>query len=104
MMKLVSLLMTFWISIYISVEHDDMVYIPAGKFIMGSDFKDANEDQKPAHAVYLDAYYIDRFEVTNQQYEEFILAGGYQRKEFWTPHSAPTLPRNNIFPPPSPSI
>jgi len=96
MMKLVSLLMTFWISIYISVEHDDMVYIPAGKFIMGSDFKDANEDQKPAHAVYLDAYYIDRFEVTNQQYEEFILAGGYQRKEFWTEEGWEFMKRNNI--------
>jgi dienelactone hydrolase len=29
-------------------------------------------------------YYIDRYEVTNQQFREFVDAGGYQREEFWT--------------------
>jgi len=29
-------------------------------------------------------YNIDRYEVTNQQYKEFVEAGGYERKEFWT--------------------
>ncbi len=46
-----------------------MVLIPAGWFIMGSDTNEANE--KPAHEVMLPAYYIDKFEVTNRQYKEF---------------------------------
>jgi dienelactone hydrolase len=29
-------------------------------------------------------YYIDRYEVTNDQYREFVEAGGYEREEFWT--------------------
>jgi serine/threonine protein kinase len=28
-------------------------------------------------------FYIDRYEVTNKQYKEFVRAGGYQHKEFW---------------------
>ena len=44
-----------------------MVLIPAGNFIMGSD--EGEVDEKPAHTVYLDAYYIDKYEITNEQYE-----------------------------------
>jgi formylglycine-generating enzyme required for sulfatase activity len=44
-----------------------MVLIPAGNFVMGSDVGEA--DEKPAHPVYLDAYYIDKYEITNEQYE-----------------------------------
>ena len=40
-----------------------MVLIPAGKFVMGSDEGDI--DEKPAHSVYLEDYYIDKYEVTN---------------------------------------
>ena len=67
-----------------SVPPEDMVLIPAGQFIMGTNSKEANTDQKPAHTVYLDAFYIDKHEVTNAQYEKFILAGGYKKREFWT--------------------
>ena len=45
----------------------EMVLIPAGKFVMGSDEGDI--DEKPAHSVYMDAYYIDKYEVTNGLYE-----------------------------------
>lgn len=31
----------------------------------------------------LDAYFIDKFEVSNREYKEFISAGGYQKREFW---------------------
>jgi serine/threonine protein kinase len=31
----------------------------------------------------LPAYYMDRFEVTNRQYQEFVDQGGYQKREFW---------------------
>ncbi len=47
----------------------DMVLIPAGEFIMGSD--EGEEDYAPAHRVYVDSFYIDKYEVTNAQYEKF---------------------------------
>ena len=39
-----------------------MVLVPAGEFTMGSN--DGGDDEKPAHRVSLDAYYIDKYEVT----------------------------------------
>ena len=45
----------------------EMVLIPAGNFRMGSD--QGYLDEKPVHTVYLDAYYIDKYEVTNGLYE-----------------------------------
>lgn len=50
----------------------DMVLVPAGAFTMGSPFDEFNEEEKPAHEVYLDAFYIDKYEVTNAQYWEFL--------------------------------
>jgi serine/threonine-protein kinase len=44
-----------------------MVLIPAGTFTMGSQSGDPNE--KPPHKVSLDAFYMDRFEVTNKLYK-----------------------------------
>lgn len=50
----------------------DMVLIPAGEFQMGSDNGDA--DERLVHTVFLDAFYIDKFEVTNAQYKKFVEA------------------------------
>ncbi len=55
-----------------------LVYIPAGEFIMGSsrvDDPQAMEEELPQHTVYLDAYWIDRSEVTNAQYALCAAAG-----------------------------
>jgi formylglycine-generating enzyme required for sulfatase activity len=49
-----------------------MVLVPAGKFIMGS--KTGNPDEKPQRTVYLDAFYIDSYEVTNAEYQAFAKA------------------------------
>jgi formylglycine-generating enzyme required for sulfatase activity len=49
--------------------HGLMILIPAGEFIMGDNNHEANE--KPAHTVTLPDYYIDKFEVTNEQYKRF---------------------------------
>ena len=51
-------------------EKCDMVFIPTGPFVMG--INDIKGEQRPSHEVYLDAYYIDRYEVTNAQYYEFL--------------------------------
>ena len=52
----------------------DMTYIPSGEFIMGND--EGTPTERPAHRVYLDAYYIARHEVTNAEYYAFWIAGG----------------------------
>lgn len=54
------------------VDIPGMVYVPAGEFIMGSELGEL--DEEPRHIVYLDAYYIDKYEVTNQDYEHCIEA------------------------------
>jgi formylglycine-generating enzyme required for sulfatase activity len=53
-----------------SNEMASMVLIPAGQFTMGRD--DAVPDEQPTHRVSLDAFYIDRYEVTVAQYAKFV--------------------------------
>ncbi len=47
-----------------------MVLIPAGEFQMGSN--DGEDNEKPVHTVYLNAFYMDKYEVTNSQYAQFL--------------------------------
>ena len=61
-----------------------MVLIPAGEFTMGTDDPNAPDEQRPARKVNVDAFYIDKHEVTNAQFQEFILADGYNKREYWT--------------------
>ena len=51
---------------------NQMVLVPAGKFLMGSGEEDFIPEETPQHEVYMDAYYIDKHEVTNAQYWEFL--------------------------------
>ena len=89
-----------------------MVLIPAGEFWMGTDANeipqlvqwakkyasDAQaswfEDEAPRHKVYVDAFYIDKYEVTVAQYQKFIDATGYPKPAFWddSRFNAPTQP------------
>jgi serine/threonine-protein kinase len=54
-----------------------MVYVPAGEFLMGSTGAGwrNDDDEQPQHTVYLDAFWIDRTEVTNNQYQKCVEAG-----------------------------
>ena len=49
-------------------------YVPAGEFIMGDDKGSA--DEKPAHRVTLDAFYIGKYPVTNTEYQRFMADRG----------------------------
>lgn len=55
----------------------EMIFVPGGEFEMGSAAIDprADEDEFPHHMVYLDAFWIDRTEVTNAMYRACIDAG-----------------------------
>jgi formylglycine-generating enzyme required for sulfatase activity len=56
------------------------VLVPAGTFPMGvpKGDRDGGRDEYPRHEVFLDAYYIDKFEVTNGQYLEFVRTTGHR--------------------------
>lgn len=58
---------------------EDVVLIPAGEFTMGGDEGSScpkcTVNRLPKHKVYLSAYYIDKYEVTNSQYKKCVEAG-----------------------------
>jgi sulfatase modifying factor 1 len=56
---------------------DDMVLIPAGTFLRGT--RSGGYDEAPERSIYLDAYAIDRYEVSNHQYQSFIAATGHRK-------------------------
>ena len=60
---------------------EGMVLIPAGEFQMGSNAPEAENDEQPVHTVYVDAFYMDKYEVTNAQYKQFIDAKPEWRKD-----------------------
>ena len=83
-----------------------MVFIPGGEFSMGS--LDPTEmvcggdqpmdDARPLHRTYVDAFFMDATEVTNEEFEQFVKATGYvtiaERKP--TREEFPTVPEENL--------
>jgi iron(II)-dependent oxidoreductase len=58
----------------------ELILIPAGEYMMGDT---SAGDHSPAHKVWIDSFYIDRYEVTNAQYYEFCMATEHRLPEFW---------------------
>jgi formylglycine-generating enzyme required for sulfatase activity len=56
----------------------EIVYVSEGEFLMGSLGGTGEADEKPQHTVYLDAYWIDRTEVTNRMYALCVADGACQ--------------------------
>ncbi len=83
-----------WIIPMLQAEHspkeastENMVLIPAGTFLMGREDREGwssmaapemFNDELPAHQVYVDTFYIDKYEVTNRQFMEFVTATKYE--------------------------
>ncbi|HLP37687.1 formylglycine-generating enzyme family protein [Lacibacter sp.] len=66
---------------------EGMVLISAGVFEMGGDNEQASADEYPKHKVSVDSFYMDITEVTNAQFQKFVVATGYittaERKPDW---------------------
>jgi len=60
---------------------DGMVFVPGGSFKMGRDEGDVLE--RPAHIVEVKPFFIDRNEVTNEEYQRFILATNRRPPAHW---------------------
>jgi len=59
-----------------------VVHIPAGEFWMGND--GGSKDERPQRSVYLDAFEIARYEVTNVQYQRFLQDTGREPPPYWS--------------------
>ncbi|MEQ9460461.1 MAG: formylglycine-generating enzyme family protein [Phycisphaeraceae bacterium] len=55
-----------------------MVWVPGGRFTMGWDGPEGRFDERPAHAVEVDGFWIDHTEVTNAQFAVFVEETGYR--------------------------
>lgn len=63
----------------------DEVFVPAGRFTMGTSAEPwALDNERPAHEVYLPAFWIDTVPVTNAEYARFVGDGGYHDPRWWT--------------------
>lgn len=78
--------------------HQDMVWVPGGRFHMGSD--DFYPEERPVHDVSVDGFWIDLFTVTNEKFEQFVAATGYltlAEREL-DPAEFPGAPAENLEP------
>jgi ergothioneine biosynthesis protein EgtB len=75
------------------------IEISAGEFIMGSNKREAQDNERPAHQVYLNTYYLDRYLVTCRQYRQFMEAAGYQNPKYWSPEGWQWLQTNPVSQP-----
>lgn len=60
-----------------------MVLIPSGAFAMGATGRDGNDDERPVHQVVLNAFYIDRAEVTVAEYAKYLRQSGKIPPYLW---------------------
>ncbi|HVQ88260.1 MAG TPA: ergothioneine biosynthesis protein EgtB [Actinomycetes bacterium] len=60
-------------------------FVAAGSFTMGTSTEAwALDNERPAHQVHVDAFWIDTFPITNEQYISFIDDGGYDQQRWWS--------------------
>jgi formylglycine-generating enzyme len=76
----------------------DMLWIPGGQFLMGSD--DHYAEEAPARTVSVDGFWIDPFETTNRQFAQFVDETGYRTvaERPLDPADFPNAPAENLIP------
>lgn len=85
-----------------------MAWIPGGEFLMGSNSRLARSNEVPAHKVRIDGFWMDKTDVTNAQFAEFVKATQYvttaERKPDWEtirvqlPPGTPKPPEDKLVP------
>ena len=65
-----ALLAAYWLKVR-TEPPPDMVFIPGGEFLMG-DHHDGMSEALPVHAVFVDSFYMGRYEITHQQYCNYL--------------------------------
>jgi ergothioneine biosynthesis protein EgtB len=76
---------------------NDMVLVPAGPFLMGSNREaDTLDNERPQHLVYVKAFLIDRYPVTNGEFLPFVTGGGYHDRSWWSPEGWQWREQNHI--------
>ncbi len=71
-----------------------MVPVPSGTLHMGSNSQN-QEDENPEQKVYIEPFFMDRYEVTNLQYKYFVDVTGHRQPVHW---------QNGTFPGDRPTI
>lgn len=74
----------------------DMIHIEGGQFLCGNDQLDALDNEKQAHWVPVDSFWMDRFPVTQGAYRQFMDAGGYQDSRYWSDEGWHWLQNNPV--------
>ncbi len=55
----------------------NMIWIPAGEFAMGTDDANSMANERPSHHVKINGFWMDKYDVTNADFREFVEATGY---------------------------
>jgi formylglycine-generating enzyme required for sulfatase activity len=71
----------------------EMILIPPGEFVMGSN--KGRDNEKPPHKVYLDGFYISRYPVTNAEYKKYVDATKHPPPEHWSNGQIPAGEENH---------
>ena len=67
-----------------------MTQVPSGPFVMGGREEDSPRNERPAHSVYLSAFYILKYPVTNMDYREFVQCTVHKQPIHWQRDTYPT--------------
>ena len=96
------------LTVLLTPSTDGMVWVPPGTVTMGSNHPSARADERPAHRVDVDGFWMDETEVTNAQFRTFVEATGYvttaERPVDWNilaaqlPPDTPRPPKDKLVP------
>jgi formylglycine-generating enzyme required for sulfatase activity len=88
----------------VNKKKENMVLVPEGEFVMGYNTKNDEEwgdiDEEPVHNVFLNSYFIDKYEVNAYQFSNFLNKFSNQASRFFQTGKGVTIEKlNNMFRP-----